>query len=494
MLGALCLKVAFIEPGILNVEPLGVGYLAQVLIDNGHEVKYFEAPRKNFLERLKQFKPDVLAYGVTTGKHRICRELNKEIRRKINAVSLFGGPHCTFYPEFIESDKLIDGVCRGEGELAFAELLNKMEKSEKFTDTKNWWIRKGNKIYKNPVRNKNENLDALPFPNRDIIYTENPDLLKSPIKRIMASRGCPFNCTYCFNRLYNKLYLGKGKINCHRSPANIVAELKVIKEKYPFTFLKIVDDTFGMNMDYEAFSELYKKEIGIPFLCNIRPNLIDEKKIILLKKAGCVAVTMAVESGNDFIRNDVLNRNLSKEVMSEAIRNLKKHGLRVWTQNIIGNPGETFDMAMETFRFNVENRVDFAECFLLTPFFGTEIHNYCKKNDFIEKGKDIDNMSQSYWLGSCIKFNSEKEKNTFVNFHKFFGFGVKHPWLLPIIMLIIKLPPNTFFVLFNRFYDAWRISRVIRAKFTVSNLLTTIKVNVNFIISYFVKTDKHSKL
>ncbi|MCX6803120.1 MAG: radical SAM protein [Candidatus Diapherotrites archaeon] len=488
------MKIAFIEPAIANVEPLGIAYLAQMLINSGHKVKYFESPRKGFMNNLKNFGPDVLAYSITTGKHRICRALNESVRKEIKAISLFGGPHCTFYPKYIKSSKFIDGICIGEGEFAIVELLKKVELKKSYVRTKNWWLRFKGKIYKNHVRIKIEDLDSLPFPNRDIIYAENKDLLESPIKRIMASRGCPYNCSYCFNRIYNALYAGKGKINCHRSPANIIAELKMVKEKYPFTFLKIVDDTFGFSMDYNEFAELYNHEIGIPFLCNIRPNLLDEKKIILLKKAGCVAVTMAVESGNEFIRNKVLNRGLSLETMSNAIKLLKKHGLRVWTQNIIGNPGESFEMAMETYNFNVNHSVDFAECFLLTPFFGTEIYNYCIKNDLLEKGIDVDNMSQSYWLGSCIQFNSQKDKNKFINFHKFFGFATKHPKLFPIIMLLIKLPPNNFFVLFNRFYDAWRISRVIRAKFTIFNLITTIKVNISFIISYFIKTDKNSKL
>ncbi len=488
------MKIAFIEPAIANVEPLGIAYLAQMLIDAGHKVKYFESPRKGFLERLKDFNPDVLAYSIATGKHRLCRELNSALRKKMNAFSIFGGPHCTFYPEFIESDKYIDGVCIGEGEFAIVELVNALENKKKFTNIQNWWIRYKGEIYKNPTRHKFEDLDALPYPNRDIIYAENKDLSKSPIKRIMASRGCPYNCSYCFNQKYNLLYQGKGKISCHRSPKNIVGELKQIKKKYPFTFLKIVDDTFGISMDYDEFARLYKKEIDVPFLCNARANLLNESKIKYLKEAGCVAVTLAIESGNEFIRNKVLNRGLSYEIMSNAINLLKDNGLRVWTQNIIGSPGETFEMALETFKFNIKHKIDFAECFVLTPFFGTAVYEYCVKNNYLEKGTDIDKMSQSYWLGSCIKFKSLEEKNKFINFHKFFGFGVKHPWALSIIKQLIKLPPNTLFVLFNRFYDAWRISRVIRAKFTPLNFLTTVKVNVKFILSYFVKTDKYSKL
>ncbi len=487
------MNVAFIEPATANVEPLGIAYLIQILINDGHAVKYFESPRKDFVKKLKKFKPDILAYSVTTGKHRLCRTLNALLRKEIKAISLFGGPHCTFYPEFIESSSLIDGICIGEGEFAISELLKKIESGKDYAKTDNWWLRVNGKIYKNPVRNKIEDLDSLPFPNREVIYTENEGLRKTPIKRIITSRGCPFNCSYCFNKLYKSIYSGKGKVNYHRSPSNIVEELKIIQKKYPFTFLKIVDDNFGLDMDYDEFARLYKKEIGVPFLCNIRPNLLNENKIKNLKKAGCVAVTMAVESGNEFIRNKVLNRNLSEEALNKSIMALKKNGLKVHTQNIIGNPGETFEMAMETFRFNVKHKVDFADCFILTPFYGTEIYKYCVENKYIEDGVGVDNMSQSNLLGTCIRFNSAKEKNHIINFHKFFSFGVKHPQMLPVIKILIKLPPNKLFVLFNRFYDSWRISQIIKAKMNILNLFYVVKMNVDYIFSYFIKTDRHSK-
>ena len=341
------MKVAFIEPAIANVKPLGIAYLAQSLINDGHEVKYFESPRANFLKRLKDFNPDTLAFSVTSGKHALCRNLNSALRNHIDAISLFGGPHCTFYPEFIESSELIDGICRGEGEYATVELLKKIERGEDYSRTANWWLRTGGEIHKNGVRKKIENLDTLPFPNQEIIYDENPDLRDTPIKRILGSRGCPFECSYCFNKKYNALYQEKGEIYRQRSPLNVVQEICETREKYPLTFVKFIDDTFGLRMDHEKFARAYKKEVGIPFSCILRPNLINAEKIKLLKNAGCVAVTFAVESANESIRNIILNRNLSSAVLSNAISILNSEGVRIHTQNIIANPGETFEMAME---------------------------------------------------------------------------------------------------------------------------------------------------
>jgi len=480
------MKIAFIEPSIMFVEPMGIGYLSQMLIKEGHKVKYFESPRGKFIERLKEFKPDVLAYNITTGKHKICQNLNSLLRKHINAISLFGGPHCTFFPEFIESDDFIDGICRGEGEYAIVELINKMESNEDYTKVANWWLRVGEEIHKNPLRKRIENLDELPFPNRDIIYEENEGIRNNPIKRFITSRGCPFSCSYCFNKKYNEIYKSK-KIFFQRSAENVIEEILEVKRKYTTTFVRFFDDNFSLRDDLEEFTELYKDKINLPFLCILRANLITEKKVKLLRRAGCVAVCFAIESGNDFIRNQILNRNMSSETIRNAIGMLRKEGIRIWTQNIIANPRETFDMMMETYNINVRNKVNFAECFILNPYPGTDIHNYCVKNNYFDG--DVNKLQQSYWLGSPLRFNSKREKRMMINFHKLFSFTVNHPRTLPLIKNLIKLPPNKLFVLFNQIYWTWEVSRIVRADFNIRNFISTVRLNLDWIFSYFMSDD-----
>jgi len=237
-------------------------------------------------------------------------------------------------------------------------------------------------------------------------------------------------------------------------------------------------------MDHEKFARIYKKEVGIPFSCILRPNLINAEKIKFLKHAGCVAITLAIESANESIRSVILNRNLSSAVLSNAISILKSEGIRIHTQNIIANPGETFKMAMETFNFNVQHMVDFAECFLLTPYPGTDIYEYCVENNYFDG--NVETLQKSYWLGSYIRFDSKREKRRLINFQKFFSFGVQHPKTLPIIKLLIELPPNNLFVLFNRLYDSWRLSRFLKATFSIRSYLVTVRNNLKYILSYFL--------
>ena len=94
-----------------------------------------------------------------------CRKIKKKFRIPV----ILGGVHPTICPEIIHEES-IDVVCRGEGEYAFLELLNNMEKGKDITKIKNMWVKKGNQIYKNDMRSLIENLDELPFPDRDIYY------------------------------------------------------------------------------------------------------------------------------------------------------------------------------------------------------------------------------------------------------------------------------------------------------------------------------------
>ncbi|MEK6820224.1 MAG: radical SAM protein, partial [Nanoarchaeota archaeon] len=335
------MRVAFILKTITVSSPLGIMYLSAALKKEGHETALFYFRRRDFLEKLKRFKPDILAYSITTGAHREYIALNRKIKKSLNAVSVFGGPHPTFYPEMIEENG-VDAICRGEGEEAFVEFVNKLEKGKSTDRVKNFWIKRGKRIIKNPVRKLKENLDELPFPDREVVYKTDRFFLDFKMKRFMASRGCPFKCTYCFNRQYNQLYKNKGRIVRCRSVDNLLEEIKQVKSRYPTKLIKFVDDTFILDKIWlEEFCDKYRKEIGLPFICNIRADLVTEDIVEQLKKAMCIAVYIGIESGNEKARREVLERNMSDEQILNACRLFRKYGIKIIAQNMLGLPGET---------------------------------------------------------------------------------------------------------------------------------------------------------
>jgi len=128
------MKILFLTEGFF-IEPLGIMQLSSCLKKNNHETDLITT-EENYESKIEEFKPDIIAYSVMTGNHKTFVNLNKGLKKKFNFVSLFGGPHATFFRDLIEEDK-VDVVCMGEGDEAVVELADKLEKNEDIKEIKN---------------------------------------------------------------------------------------------------------------------------------------------------------------------------------------------------------------------------------------------------------------------------------------------------------------------------------------------------------------------
>ena len=139
------MRIQFLLKNTGMYERLGIMTLSSILKQNGHEVKLLlteELGEKKIVENVKISKPHVLAYSIMTGEHSYHIELNRMVRSHYNnALSVFGGPHPTYNPEMINMD-YVDAICRGEGEIYFLQLIEKLERGEDFYDTQNFWFKK----------------------------------------------------------------------------------------------------------------------------------------------------------------------------------------------------------------------------------------------------------------------------------------------------------------------------------------------------------------
>jgi len=144
------------------VEHLGILYLSSYLKKKGHQVDFIDLMfTKDYISEINRIKPEVIAYSITTGKHTFYKKINIALKKKFDFFSIFGGPHCTFFPEFIK-EKGVDAICKGEGELAFAELLERLENKEDIRSIPNIDVKINGKIYYNAVRDLVHDLDMLP--------------------------------------------------------------------------------------------------------------------------------------------------------------------------------------------------------------------------------------------------------------------------------------------------------------------------------------------
>ena len=179
---------------------------------------------------MHSYSPQIVGYSALTGEHIKLLEINKLLKKDFNFKAVFGGPHPTFFPEFINEES-IDAICIGEGDISFPEFCRRIENNENYWETPNFVVNNNGNIFRNSLMPLVENLDSLPFPDRDLMYEADSDLLSEGKKLFFASRGCPYKCSYCFNNKYNEMYSGKGSIIRLHSPEYLIEEICKVKDK-----------------------------------------------------------------------------------------------------------------------------------------------------------------------------------------------------------------------------------------------------------------------
>ena len=357
----------------LGREPLGILYLAAALKKGGHEVELADAESSGLaLRKIESFRPHLLAYPIIrTGFHRFYLELNRKIQQNHPLPTVWGGPHPTFYPEMLQEER-IDYICRGEGDEAFRELLDRLQDNLSPDEVANFWIKKeSGKIIKNPPRPLVPDLDDLPFPDRELLYRY-PAWERFPVKSFIAGRGCPYNCSYCFNPPLRELYGNPGNFVRRRSVENLLCEISEVKARYPLQFIQFEDDIFPSETKWlKKFSSLYPQRIGLPFAVNAHPETIRPQMIKLLKKAGCHSVNLGLETAETELRRRILKRKTSNERIIEACRLVKSSGIQLLLEVMLGIPGSGLEDDLATLRMAKQCRPDFSIASLFQPYPGT---------------------------------------------------------------------------------------------------------------------------
>lgn len=176
------------------------------------------------------------------------------------------------------------------------------------------------------------------------------------------------------------------------------------------------DDLFPYNVKWlEEFAPEYRKRIGLPFYGNVHPLTVNENTIKLMAQAGCMNLSMGVQSGNEHIRRDIFERYGTNEQIKSASKIIKKNGIRLQTEFIFGNPDETPKEMWESVDLNYDLGPNSTASFLLYPFPGTKLAEYCKENNLIEEeNKEKINQGEgSYHMSTMIKSNYKEEARKF---------------------------------------------------------------------------------
>jgi anaerobic magnesium-protoporphyrin IX monomethyl ester cyclase len=405
-----------------NAEWLGIEYLSSALKKAGHEtdlifdpgsgdVEYkfefldrFSDLRAKMIERARAFKPDLVAFSCLTNLYPWVSQMAHMVKTELRVPVIVGGLHPTILPEFVIKNPDIDMICIGEGEEALVEVVNSMAAGALDHTVKNIWFKVNGRVIRNDVRPLIRDLDALAFPDKDLFRKYG---CFSSRVYVMTGRGCPYQCTYCFNSYYRKLLCtGNSPYVRRRSVGNVIEELKFYKSRYHIKEVFFYDDIFTINNPWIIeFAGQYKKYIGLPFKILIHPQSVQEDVMRLLVDAGCIYVDMGVESGSEEIRRNLLKRNMTNDDIVRTAAILKKVGLKFCTLNIVGFPTETREQMWQTYELNEKIRPDGTIVSIFYPFPKTELAEYSLKNGFLDDAdyEKICNGEGGYKEGSLLK-------------------------------------------------------------------------------------------
>ncbi len=433
--------------GLVSFGPL---WLSAILKEQGHQCEISGINAKEVYALCKRFAPDVIAYTAYTGNYDPMMEINKALKKKYKFFSAFGGAHPTFSPEIIEQEESIDGICIWEGFEAFPELVTKLEKGEDITKIKNWHIRDNGIIHKNPGRPLLKNLDTLPFLDRSLLDKYRA-YLATKSASVMTSLGCPFQCTYCFNHQLHAIRQDGDPIMRRRSVDNVIEEIKLIRKSYPrVEYIIFRDDILVTDRKWgEEFAEKYPREIGLPFLCQSRPEYLTEEIVDILKRAGAFFIGIGLETTDDFLRKEILKRNVTREVIYKATKTVQDKGINYTIYNLMGLPHETFETAMQNWEFNKQFRPSFAESSLMIPYPKTDIYNYSVEHGFLDP-----NTKYPHDIHDRIILDIQ-DKRRIENFSLLFGLAVEFPFLMPLIKVMIRLPFRPLYFLMRKLWKGY---------------------------------------
>ncbi|MBM3251195.1 MAG: B12-binding domain-containing radical SAM protein [Candidatus Omnitrophica bacterium] len=385
----------------------GLASIASVLLNNGHEVKigYFKSLEEagNILKEISEFKPQVVGFTAVETQFRYVKKIASQIKGIHPCIVICGGPYVTLGPEVIlENDVFLDGIIAGEGEYALLQLVEKLKKNEDWLTTNNLIYKdsKTGQLARNPLNPFIQDLDCIPHPNtglfpyQDIIDKHNAAMFH-------FNRGCPYRCSYCSNTALGEIYGRSYNPVRFRSVENVIEEINITISKYKLrddTVLVFSDDLFIFDINWlREFCLLYKRQIGRQFWCTGRSNLVTDEVCALLKDAGCVIMMMSVESGNDYIRNKVMLRNISRELLFTSFQICRRHGLNTLATCIIGLPFETPEMIEDSIK-TVAQLESITSYGINTfyPYKGTYLRKVCEERGYLpEETGDFEERKES---------------------------------------------------------------------------------------------------
>ncbi len=371
---------------------LGVRYMSSVLQNEGHEVfinifkgvEYIspaEVPPEGqqdeggyysmctyttqkelelMLGLLKEQGPHIVGISFTSISFGLAKFLTKKIKDAIGVPVIWGGVDSTMNAN--ENIQFTDMICMGEGEFPMRNLVNAMDRGDSTENIPSIWVNKDGNVIRNHAQKLEQNIDNYPFPDFELDHKHvliDNQILDTPFPPkshlysnfiIMATRGCPFTCTYCCSGHDDVMYKGD-KFLRRRSVQNVIDELKYRIRTWPWPIERVefYDDVLPLNKRWIAeFSPAYATEVALPFFGYTHPNVGDPVILNYLVEAGLNYLIMGIQSGSQRTLRKYYDRRHPKEGTIKTVQNILDAGAKILVDFIGYNPLEKEEDNLET--------------------------------------------------------------------------------------------------------------------------------------------------
>lgn len=343
-------------------------------------------------EQIK-FKPDILAFSlIFSTSHPFFQLAVKDLKKLWPEANIIvGGTHATSCVDTLLSYKDVDYVLRGEGEIAFSEMMRQFSQGQPMR-TKGLYsrgtMRDGDALMlAAPV----ENLDELPFPDWELLdihayihargrRRRAEKLDNHCIATIMTTRGCPFHCTYCSSHTVH------GRKVRYRSTENVIQEIKILNSRYGVNLFIVEDDLFPANRYrvlalLDRIKALGSPEVELQFPSGLHINSLDEEIIDRMMQIGVHNMTLSIDAASEYTRKHIVKRNCDLGKARDLVQLCREKGIIVRCCFILGFPGETKALMDEAAQYMRSLGADWNVISIATPLIGSEMYE-----QFLNKG------------------------------------------------------------------------------------------------------------
>jgi radical SAM superfamily enzyme YgiQ (UPF0313 family) len=323
--------------------PIGLGFLQAMLASNGLPCRLANLSgkgRREILDYLRGQRPRVIGVSMFTfNRKRSCDLLELAREACPEAILLAGGPHPTHLAqEVFEDCPALDAIVKGEGELPLLGLLRALENpGSDWRSSPGLILREGPTASVPPL----EDLDVMGAP----VEHFQADFLDDPgqLSYLSTSRGCPATCNFCNTPEF------WGSSVRFRSPQAVLAEMKLLRSRHGLTYFSFRDDTFTANRGRILTLMDLIRDSGLHPLwnCQSRVNLVDEDRLVAMKRAGCEFMQFGVEHGSERVLQ-LLDKGTSMKHVHRALELVRKVGMNLGIYLITGIPGERWEDVEQT--------------------------------------------------------------------------------------------------------------------------------------------------